>query len=543
LGGQAIINLFKEIQMVTLNDLSYIHPNKDLLLAGINLVINKNDKAALVGHNGTGKSTLLKLIAGRLEPAGGQVKTVSKPYYVPQHFGQFNNFTVAQALGIAQKLNALEAIINGDVTEENLVLLNDDWTIDERCKEALAYWELDHIDLLQPMQTLSGGQKTKVFLAGIAIHRPDIVLLDEPSNHLDAQSRKLLYRYIGSTNQTLLVVSHDRALLNLLNVTYEIGERGITAYGGNYDFYAEQKSVESDAFNHALKSKEKLLKKAKDVERDALERQQKLDARGKKLKEKAGLPKILMNTLKNNAERSTSRLKGIHADKVGALSQELTQLRAALPDADKMKVDLNHSKLHAGKVLATAVGVNYKYNHEWLWPQNLDFKITSGQRIAIKGPNGSGKTTLIKMILGALQPQHGRMERAEGKSVCIDQDYSLVNDALTVYEQAQHFNAGNLQEHDIKIRLNRFLFTQAHWNKPCKALSGGEKMRLMLCSLTIMNQSPDVIALDEPTNNLDMQNVEILTNAINQYEGTLLVVSHDEYFLEQIRVTDNLDVA
>lgn len=528
--------------MIIIHDLTYIHPNKNLLFAGINLVVNKNTKAALIGNNGAGKSTLLQLVAGRLQVSGGHLKTTSVPYYVPQHFGQFNGYTVAQALGVDEKLTALNDITFGDVTAENFALLNDDWTVEERCNEALAHWGLESISLQQLMETLSGGQKSKVFLAGISVHKPDIVLLDEPSNHLDGRSRTMLYNYISATNQTLLLVSHDRTLLNLLNETYELTPDGITAYGGNYDFYAAQKEVESNALSHELKAREKALKKAREVESEALERQQKLDARGKKLKEKAGLPKILMGTLKNNSERSTSRLKGIHADKVGSLSQELTQLRATLPDVDKMKVDINSSKLHAGKVLATAADINYKYNNQWLWAHNLHFKILSGQRTAITGLNGSGKTTLIKLILGKLEPQHGYLEKVNINYVYVDQEYSLINDTLSVYDQAQHFNAGNLQEHDIKIRLNRFLFDKEDWDKSCAALSGGEKMRLTLCSLTIMNQAPDIIALDEPTNNLDIQNVQILTQAINQYQGTLLVISHDEYFLQQILVNHKLNV-
>jgi ATPase subunit of ABC transporter with duplicated ATPase domains len=156
--------------------------------------------------------------------------------------------------------------------------------------------------------------------------------------------------------------------------------------------------------------------------------------------------------------------------------------------------------------------------------------------LVVRGANGSGKTTLIKMILGQLQPASGTVDRATVKAIYIDQDYSLIDNTLSVYEQAQQFNAGALQEHDIKIRLNRFLFTKDYWDKPCKALSGGEKMRLMLCSLTISNHAPDIIVLDEPTNNLDIQNIEILTNAINEYKGTLLIISHDEYFLKQVNM-------
>ncbi|GAA3920629.1 ATP-binding cassette domain-containing protein [Chitinophaga oryziterrae] len=522
--------------MLILQGITYLHPNRDLLFTDINLSINKQDKIALIGNNGVGKSTLLKILAGNLQPSHGLVKADSTPYYVPQIFGQFNDHSIAQSLRIAGKLNALREILDGNVTDENLTLLDDDWAIEERCKEAFAHWQLNGSDLDQKMGTLSGGQKTKVFLAGIHIHQPDIVLLDEPSNHLDTLSRNMLYDYINSTTNTLVVVSHDRTLLNLLNTVYELSKRGITIYGGNYDFYAEQKMIESDALNQDLKSKEKALRKAKETERESLERQQKLDARGKKKQEKAGLPTISMNTLRNNAEKSTSRLKGVHDEKVTSIADELNQLRKELPDMDKMKMDFDNSALHNGKILITAKDVNIGYDDQLLWKQALSFQIRSGERIVVKGVNGSGKTTLIKMMLGELQPRSGTIERAVVKAIYIDQDYSLIDNTRSVYEQAQQFNSGALQEHEIKIRLNRFLFTKEYWDKPCETLSGGEKMRLILCCLTISNQAPDIIVLDEPTNNLDIQNIEILTAAINQCKGTLLVVSHDEYFLKQIQV-------
>lgn len=528
--------------MIILQDITYLHPNRDLLFADLNVTINKQDKIALIGNNGAGKSSLLNIMAGHLPLSKGAVKTDSRPYYVPQIFGQFNDYTVAQALQIEEKLQALKEILDGQASAENLAVLDDDWAIEERCKAAFAHWKLDEVSLEQKMESLSGGQKTKVFLAGIRIHQPEIILLDEPSNHLDTRSRNILYEDIVSSRKTLVVVSHDRTLLNLLNVVFELDQRGISVYGGNYDFYAAQKRLEKETLSQALKNKEKAFRKAKETEKEALERQQKLDARGKKKQEKAGVPTIFMNTLRNNAEKSTSRMKGVHAEKTSAISEELTLLRKDLPDIDKMKMDFDSSALHKGKILVEAKELNFGYQELPLWKQGLNFQLKSGERLSVKGGNGSGKTTLIKMILGQLEPQSGKIERADVRWIYMDQDYSLIDPELQVYEQAQQFNSGALQEHEIKIRLNRFLFTKEDWDKPCKALSGGEKMRLMLCALTIRNQAPDMIILDEPTNNLDLQNIEILTAALNEYEGTLLVISHDEYFLNQINVERSIDL-
>lgn len=523
--------------MLTVQHLSYTHPNKELLFSDLSLTINKQEKAALIGHNGVGKSTLLKIIADELQPSAGTVQTEAQPYYIPQIFGQYNHLTIAQALKVDKKLKALHEILNGNVAEENFSMLHDDWTIEDRCQEALAHWGLADLDLSQTMETLSGGQKTKVLLAGIAIHQPELVLLDEPTNHLDVSGRNKLYAFIQNTKSAVMIVSHDRNLLNLLSCICELSNQGINVYGGNYDFYSEQKQLESNALNQDIQSKEKALRKAKAKERETIERQQKSDARAKKNLGKAGLPKIVANTWRNSAERSTAKTAAVHAGKTENMKEELHKLRASRTETDQMKFGFDHSALHKGKKLFIAEGINFSYgNGKQLWHENIGLRIVSGERIAIKGTNGSGKTTLIKIMLGQLSPGTGTVFIAENRSVYIDQDYSLINNRLSVYEQAQQFNTTALEEHEIKIRLNRFLFSQDDWAKPCAALSGGERMRLMLCCLNIGNQSPDIIVLDEPTNNLDIQNIEILTNALNDYQGTLVVVSHDETFLAQIQV-------
>lgn len=519
--------------MLILQNISYTHPNKDLLFENINLILNNHEKAALIGNNGVGKSTLLKIIAQELNITYGQLKTAAPPYYIPQIFGQYNRLTVAQALKIDLKLNALNEILAGNLNEENYATLNDDWTIEQRCNSALDYWKLSNLSLSQKMETLSGGQKTKVFLAGLIIHQPEFILLDEPSNHLDLEGRKLLYDFIETTTSTLMVVSHDKTLLNLLNKIFELSKSGISTYGGDFNFYTAQKQIANDSLHHDLLTKEKALRKAKEKEKDTLERQQKLDARGKKKQEKSGVARIMMNTLRNSAENSSSKSKGIHAEKIEIINKRLHELRTALPDVDQMKFNFYHSNLHKGKVLFNAQNINHNYNEKALWQDKLTFNITSGERIAIKGLNGSGKTTLLKIILG-LKPNTGVVTGAINNAVYIDQDYSLIKNELKVYEQAQLFNTSALQEHEIKIRLNRFLFSKNDWDKSNNDLSGGERMRLMLCCLSMSNTPPDMMVLDEPSNNLDLQNLEILTAALTDYQGTLIVVSHDEYFLNNI---------
>ena len=225
--------------MLTLQNISYTHSNKDLLFSEINLTVNNHEKTALIGNNGVGKSTLLKIIAGELQPSNGQINVEVQPYYVPQIFGQFNHLTIAQALRIEDKLNALKEILNGNTSEENFSLLNDDWTIEDRCNEALNHWQLNNLNLTQKVEALSGGQKTKVFLAGISIHQPELILMDEPSNHLDIKSRQLLYDFVRTTKSTLIIVSHDRFFLDrTVNHLFVFkGDGIIKDFPGDYSTY------------------------------------------------------------------------------------------------------------------------------------------------------------------------------------------------------------------------------------------------------------------------------------------------------------------
>lgn len=520
--------------MLSLHELTYLHPNKTMLFDRLRLVIDAKEKVALIGQNGIGKSTLLRIICGETKPSSGHIHADSQPYYIPQLFGQFNELSIARALHIEHKLTAFQAIVQGSCEEAHFIALNDDWTIEDRCRAALNHWQIGHLAFDQELGTLSGGEQMKVFLAGIDIHQPDLILLDEPSNHLDTAARKQLYQFIQSTSAALLVVSHDRYLLNLLDRVCELDQLGLNNYGGNYDFYQARRKAELDSLNQELRNKEKTLRLAKQKERETIERQHKLDARGRKKQENAGVARIMLNTLKNNAENSTSALKQVQAEKIGNMASNLKDLRARLPEIEQIKFNFDHADTPKGKILISAQQVNVTFSGRRLWLRNLSFELNGGERLQLSGANGSGKTSLIKLITGELEPQTGTMKRQFHQSLTVDQDYALINNDLNIYEQAQLFNDSGLQEHDIKIRLNRFLFGKETWGKSCSALSGGEKMRLVLCCLTIGGQPPQLLLLDEPTNNLDIQNVEILINAIRSYEGALIVVSHDPYFMEQL---------
>lgn len=527
---------------IIIKDLSYTHTDKEVLFSNLNLIINSGEKTALTGNNGCGKSTLMRILAGEASPGTGSVHCSGHLYYVPQHFGQYDDRTVAQVLGIDHKLTALHAILNGDTAEEHFARLDNDWNIEERTQAVLHAWHLNGISLLRPLEGLSGGEKTRLFLAGMELKEPDTLLLDEPTNHLDTAGRKRLYDFVHRTSATVLVISHDRTLLNLLPAICELSRNGLACYGGNYDFYKEQKEVHRNALQQQLEEKEKALRLARKTAREMEERKARQNTRGEKASIKKGIPRILLGGLKNHAENSSSKLSNVHAEKTDKIQQEITNLKGSLPQTNKLKTDFNASALHIGKILVTAQNINFHYpdSNTNLWTVPLSFQLRSGNRFCIKGDNGSGKTTLLKLITGELTPTGGTIERADFTYIYLDQEYSLIQNEYTVSEQAEAFNLRHLPEHETKTILNRYLFPQDVWNKPCSKLSGGEKMRLAFCCLMIADNTPDLFILDEPTNNLDIESIEIITATIRNYQGTVLAVSHDRDFLKETGIEQEI---
>ena len=537
---------------ISIQQISYIHPDKEVLFSDLNFAISKGQKLGLVGNNGCGKSTLLQIIAGQRSPSSGVIVRPDDLYYIPQHFGQYDSLTIAQALQTDHKQEALHAILAGDASTENFTILNDDWNIEERSMAALDSWGLGQFTLSYPMNLLSGGEKTRVFLAGMDIHNPSVILMDEPTNHLDSSGRQRLYDWVQKWRSTLLIVSHDRTILNLLPEICELEKHQLTYYGGNYEFYKEQKNIMQQALLERIEEKDKALRLARKVARETAERRDKQNVRGEKANMKKGVPRIVLNSLQSKSEKSIAKLNNAHQEKAGKLTDERNQLKSSLPSTAALKTDFNSSSLHSGKILVTAEKVNFSYHQmdnkeslntsgtdnpeQFLWKTPLSFQIKSGDRLCVKGLNGSGKTTLLKLITGQLQTQTGTLTRADFTYVYLNQEYSIIDDRNSVLEQAYAFNSRNLPEHEIKIILNRFLFPASEWDKSCRKLSGGEKMRLAFCCLMISNNTPDMFILDEPTNNLDIQSIEIITATIKNYTGTVIAISHDDYFIKEIGI-------
>ena len=546
--------------ILDVQDLSFRYSkNAKPIFHNVNLQMEKGEILTILGANGAGKSTLLNCLANILEPYSGKIlvngasihdmslkKAAQLIGYVPQNHAPVYDYSVRDfiVMGRAPHLGMLEKPSENDYA-----------IVDEVIRE-LGIEKLADKAYTQ----ISGGERQQALIGRAIAQQPEIIMFDEPTNHLDSSGRQRLYDWVEKCHSTLLVVSHDRTLLNLLPEICELEKHQLTYYGGNYEFYKEQKTLMQEALQQRIEEKEKALRIARKVARETAERRDKQNVRGEKANIKRGVPRIVLNALQGKSEKSTGKLNSVHQEKADKLTEERNQLRGSLSPTAALKTDFNGSSLHTGKTLITAKDINFGYHsapndsdsqsdnepsennlpEQLLWQTPVSFQLKSGDRLRIEGTNGSGKTTLLKIITGQLQPQEGNLTRMEFTYVYLNQEYSIIDDRNSVLEQVYAFNNRNLPEHEIKIILNRYLFPASEWDKSCRKLSGGEKMRLAFCCLMISNNTPDMFILDEPTNNLDIQSIDIITATIRNYTGTVIAISHDNYFIREIGIEQRI---
>jgi ATPase subunit of ABC transporter with duplicated ATPase domains len=520
---------------IILSSVGYIHPDREILFDNLNLSLQSGQKAAVVGNNGAGKSTLLRLITGAIKPTSGQLSVAGNIYFVPQHLGQFDALTIAELLGVQPKLDALHAILNGDSSEHHFVILGEDWDIDERVTEALSAWHLGYFEPSQKIGFLSGGEKTKVHLAGVTLHQPDIILLDEPTNHLDVGARNQLYSFLHSATATTLIASHDRTLLNVVDQILEIGQSGIEVYGGNYNFYEEQKNLQVSALESRLQEHKKTLKKTKERGRELATQRQKQEIRGKSAGKSGSDPRIIVGGRKARAEESTARLADAQANRAAKITNDIALLISEIRNHLVLKTEFHASHTSSGKALFEAKDLNFQFANVNLWEQSLNFFIRPGDRVRIEGANGAGKTTLLQILAGNLHAGE-TLSRSSFQHLYLDQEYSIIDNTLSILEQVQRYNDRHLAEHEVKTLLHQHQFPSALWDRKCANLSGGEKMKLTLCCLAASEQLPDLLMLDEPTNNLDLESQKVLVYALKNFTGALIAISHDPWFWKEIGI-------
>ncbi|QUX25504.1 MULTISPECIES: ABC-F family ATP-binding cassette domain-containing protein [Nocardiopsis] len=489
-------------------------------------------RTGLVGTNGSGKSTLLRLLARELRPASGSVTVGGRLAYLPQNITLDTGLRVDQALGIADTRAALAAIESGDVSEEHFEAVGDDWDVEERALATLGGLGLDGIDLDRTVGEISGGEATLLRLAALLLERPDVLLLDEPTNNLDLFARKRLYDAVDSWRTgTLIVVSHDVDLLERVDRIAELRTGSVTWYGGGWSDYQEALAVQQEAAERALRAADADMKRQK---RELEETQVKLARRQKqnrRVQAQGGIPKIAAGNLKRWSQESSAKLKGVHEDRMQEARERREEAAEAVRSDAEIKVELPETAVPSGREVLKAEGLTPVHGAL----ANADLWVRGPERIALVGRNGAGKTTLLRTLLGELEPREGSA-RVFVPARFLPQRLDVLDDALTVAENVERLAPG-VEDQRIRAQLARFLFRGARAAQVAGTLSGGERFRAALAALLLASPAPQLLMLDEPTNNLDVSSVRQLTGALEAYEGALVVASHDLPFLESIGIT------
>ncbi|MGK5676906.1 ribosomal protection-like ABC-F family protein [Micromonospora sp. URMC 106] len=517
------------------SNLSFSWPDDTPVFEGLSFTVGAG-RTGLVAPNGAGKTTLLRLIAGEHRPTGGTVTVDGVLGYLPQSLPLAGDLTVAEVMGIAPVLDALHAIESGDADERHFATIGNDWDVEERTRAQLDRLGLDDVSLVRRLHTLSGGQIVSLGLAAQLLRRPDVLLLDEPTNNLDLDARRKLYDVLEAFSGCLLLVSHDRALLDRMDRILELDRDEVRTYGGNYTAYEAAVRAEREVAEKNVRHAEQEVKREKREMQQARERAERRAGNAARNLKSAGLPKIFAGTMKRGAQESAGRSNETHAARVSDARARLDEAGRALRDEQKITLELPDTNLPAGRTVFLGERIQVRYGARPLFAgDGVDLAIRGPERIALTGPNGAGKSTLLRVVNGDLEPEGGRVRRADGRIAYLSQRLDLLDLDRTVAESLAAY-APAMPEAQRMTLLARFLFRGSRAHLPVGALSGGERLRATLACVLYAEPAPQLLLLDEPTNNLDLVSVGQLESALNAYQGAFVVISHDERFLVEIGV-------
>ncbi|ACZ88148.1 ribosomal protection-like ABC-F family protein [Streptosporangium roseum] len=521
--------------LIVVSNLSFSWPDDTPVFEDLSFTV-PSGHTGLVAPNGAGKSTLLKLIAGALRPAAGSVTVAGVLGYLPQTLPLVGDLTVAEVLEIAPVIRALNAIEAGDASEEHFTTIGNDWDIEERTRAQLDRLGLGDVSLTRRLHTLSGGQVVSLGLAAQLLKRPDVLLLDEPTNNLDLDARHKLYGVLGDWNGCLLLVSHDRALLDRMDRIAELDRGELRSYGGNYTEYEEAVRAAREVAEKNVRNAEQEVRREKREMQQARERAARRAGNAARNLKSAGLPKIFAGTMKRRAQESAGRSNETHAMRVSEARARLDEAGRAVRDEQKISLELPGTGVPAGRTVFLGERMQVRYGERALFSgEGADLAIRGPERIALTGPNGAGKSTLLRVINGELEPEGGGTRRADGRVAYLSQRLDLLDLDRTVAENLAAFAPGMPEAQRMNL-LARFLFRGSRIHLPVGVLSGGERLRATLACVLCAEPAPQLLLLDEPTNNLDLVSVAQLEGALQSYEGAFVVVSHDERFLAEIGV-------
>lgn len=516
--------------LVSLQHLNFQFANGETLLEDLTLSID-HTPTGIVGRNGRGKSILAQLIAGVLPPSSGSLNRTASVAYVPQAVQVTAGQTLADITGTAQTLTALSRMAAGTALIDDLELIGERWDLADRLRTALDAAGLAQLAFDAPADHLSGGQLARVAVIGALLAGPQLLVLDEPTNHLDSAGRQWLLRALKAWRGGLVVVRHDRQLLNTLSRIVELSPLGIRVYGGNYDAYRLQRDTGQHAAVAALEHAR--LERSREGRRlqndhDALQRNA---ARSRKSAETANVDRITKARWKGSAGEIVSRVRSAHHALKHTLDDQVRQAYERVEDETPTLLALPQSAIANGRQVLALVEVQLP----WLAPAPLTLHLAGPVRVAVQGPNGCGKSTLLKVLAGLSRPVSGECS-VPVPSAYIDQRLALLDDQRSILDQLNLLDTP-LAEAQLRTRLALLQLDAVRVTQPAGQLSGGERLKAAM-AIALWRKTPaQLLLLDEPTNHLDLESVLAFEQALQGFTGAMVVVSHDQAFVQAIRPT------
>jgi ATPase subunit of ABC transporter with duplicated ATPase domains len=501
---------------------------------------------ALIGRNGTGKTRLIRLLAGKDFWSGSSVTRLTKVGYLPQISIPSSEASIADHLEIAEGLAALSALEKGAGSEDDLVLLDDRWSLREDILDALARVGLPDLDLGRPISSLSGGEFTRAELVRLEISGADFLLLDEPTNHLDRRSKTWVVNFIKTWKSGMLVVSHDRDVLRVSDRVIELTSLGMTDFRGDYDEFLNQNMLESEAAVRALSDSQKALRRVTREVQTSKEKADKRRANGSRKADKKDMPKSFYDGKAEHAQNTMGRDRTRAALQMSRATDNAKLAAKRVERFQSLDFQLPTSGVKKGQGLVRLEDFSFRYpDHDDVLFQDLSLVLGRGDKIALVGENGSGKSTLLRLIGGDLETGDnqapGVLSVTAKRVAYLDQKMQILEDAGNVMEAFTKISPLTTpgQAH---AALARFLFRGDDAFKKVNHLSGGERLRAALAALLFSAEPPHLLLLDEPNNHLDLDSQEAVAKALAAFDGGLLIVSHDENFLADVGITARLDL-
>jgi ATPase subunit of ABC transporter with duplicated ATPase domains len=522
---------------ITLSNVAWSTPDGRPLLTNLDLSFGP-ERAGLVGRNGVGKTTLIRLITGELAPHAGTVAAQGRLAVLRQVVQVAPEETVADLFGAAEALALIERAEAGLATEDDLAAA--DWTVETRIVSALARLGLA-AEPATPLAALSGGQRTRAALAALVFAEPDLLILDEPTNNLDRAGRDAVVELLADWRAGAIVVSHDRELLETMDAIVELSSLGAARYGGAWSHYRARKGLELAAARQDLAEADKRLADLAQSAQLAAERKARKDGAGKRKAAKGDQPRIMLGMMKDRAEGTGGEQARLGERRRDQALAEAAEARERIEVLQPMSVALPPTGLAAQKEVLKLERVSAGYAPEAPVIRDFSLAIVGPERVAVTGPNGSGKTTLLRLIGGGLAPFGGAV-RAFTPLAVLDQRVSLLDPALSIRDNFRRLQP-QASENACRAALARFMFRAEAALQRAGDLSGGQMLRAGLACVLGGAAPPPFLILDEPTNHLDLDAIEAVEAGLRAYDGALLVVSHDEAFLEAVGVTRRVELA